>query len=100
MKIQEHKRYQKESQLELTGHADEWEKVSEHVWKNRLCHTVYKNDKGRVFDQHGKLYGGKSGLLYTGVESSVDITFPYKPKTEYLEMKERRPCFDLHNKSN
>ena len=70
----------------LTGNDEEWQEVGSGMWQNRRCSRVFKDQEGRAYDIEGKVFVGKDGVAYTNGDSSVDITFPYTPKTEYVEV--------------
>jgi len=74
----------------LTGEDDEWNDVSEHgggvmKWQNKRCSHVFKDVDGRAYDIEGKIFREPDGSCYPGKGSSVDITFPYTPKREYVD---------------
>lgn len=76
---------------DLTGADDEWNDVSEAsgepCWQNKRCSHVFKDADGRAYDINGKVFRPKDGSgSYTNGESRVYITFPYRPKTEYVEV--------------
>ena len=75
----------------LTGFDDEWDDVSEMsgkiLYQNKRCSHVFKNDK-KAFDVNGKIFIDTEGRHYISNESSVDITFPYTPSSEYIQNQE------------
>jgi hypothetical protein len=73
----------------LTGEDSEWNLVSEidNLYQNRRCSHVFKSN-GKSYDINGKVFVQEDGVSYTSVDSRVDITFPYTPKTEYVKVSE------------
>ena len=82
----------------LTGEDWEWRDVGEMygepVWQNMRCSRVFKNSTG-AYDTDGKVFVEWSydkekddyvKSSYTSAESRVPVTFPYVPKTEYVEI--------------
>jgi hypothetical protein len=72
----------------LTGEDGEWgPSPSGHgPDQNIRCSRVFRNPDGRAFDVSGKVFREPSGACYTGSGSAVDVTFPYTPKTEYVDV--------------
>lgn len=73
----------------LTGEDWEWVEVSEGVFQNKRCSRVFKQAdrfNGQAYDIDGKVFREPGGACYTGSESRVLVTFPYVPKTEYIEV--------------
>lgn len=74
----------------LTGNDDEWVDVSkmsgEPLWQNKRCSHVFKGEDGKAYDTQGKVFCDKSGSCYTCNDSHIFISFPYTPKTEYIEV--------------
>ena len=87
----------------LTGADWEWNDVSdmfdgEKVYQNKRCSRVFKSEDrfdGQAYDVQGKVFiehgygvdGEETTYSYTSGDSHVPITFPYTPKTEYVERK-------------
>jgi len=71
----------------LTGEDNEWEQVSEGVWQNKRCSRVFKEVNGRAYDVNGRVFRKPNGVCYTNSNSRVFITFPYMPKTEYVDVE-------------
>lgn len=69
----------------LTGEDDEWVDV-EHCFQNKRCSHVFKDYNGRTYDIDGKIFCEPDGDCYTNSDSVVDITFPYLPKKEYIDV--------------
>lgn len=81
-----------ESLSPLTGSEDEWDDVSAFsghpLWQNKRCSRVFKKADGTCFDVQGIVFVDKSGVSWTSRESCVPVTFPYTPKTEYVQRGE------------
>lgn len=77
----------------LTGDDDEWSDMSAFsgrpLWQNNRCNRVFKEADGTCFDIQGIVFMDKSGASWTSRESRVPITFPYRPKTEYVQVDEQ-----------
>jgi len=75
----------------LTGEPDEWDEVGPGVFQNRRCSRVFKQaDRfdGQAYDLDGKVFREPSGVCFTSADSLTPITFPYWPKTEYVNVPE------------
>lgn len=68
----------------LTGEDSEWTDIGSGTFQNKRCNHVFK-ENGVAYDIQGKVFRDASGTCYTNRDSRVDITFPYTPKTEYVE---------------
>ena len=73
----------------LTGEDDEWNEVGTGVFQNRRCSHVFK-ENGEAYDSTGRIFREPSGACFTSRDSRVPITFPYTPKTEYVDVPEDR----------
>lgn len=74
----------------LTGADDEWNEVGDGVYQNKRCSRVFKQAdrfNGQAYDIDGRVFREKNGGAYTSSESFVPVTFPYTPKTEYVEVE-------------
>jgi hypothetical protein len=72
----------------LTGEDDEWIEQENGWFQNKRCSRVFKKGKdGQAFDIRGKVFVEPDGVSYTSNDSSVDIGFPYVPKTEYVNVE-------------
>lgn len=69
----------------LTGEDDEWNEVTEGMLQNKRCSHVFKKD-GRAYDSEGRVFRQASGSCFLSRDSFVDITFPYVPKREYVDV--------------
>jgi len=74
----------------LTGEDDEWNDISGHsdnpTWQNARCSHVFKDADGQAYDINGKIFREPDGCCYTSRDSQVNVTFPYAPKTEYVDV--------------
>lgn len=72
----------------LTGADDEWTDIGdmsgEPMWQNNRCSRVFKGADGRAYDIDGRVFQEPDGYGFTGRGSSVFVTFPYTPTTEYV----------------
>lgn len=75
----------------LTGEPDEWNEVGDGVFQNNRCSHVFRQiDRfnGQAYDINGRVFREPSGACFTNSDSFVPITFPYTPKTEYVDVVE------------
>lgn len=76
----------------LTGEEDEWTVVSEGcdddtmVAQNNRYSTVFKRADGTAYDIDAVVFREPDGICFTGKDSRRDITFPYTPSTEYVDV--------------
>lgn len=70
----------------LTGEDDEWNEVGSGMFQNRRCSHVFKED-GEAYDSMGRVFREPDGVCYTSIDSHVPVTFPYTPKTEYVDVE-------------
>ena len=73
----------------LTGEPGEWEEVSEGMWQNKRCGRVFKQaDRfgGQAYDTEGKVFHRTGEGSFVSRDSAVPVTFPYRPKTEHVEV--------------
>ena len=71
----------------LTGEDNEWADVEEGVKQNKRHSAVFK-EGNKSYYLYGKIYRCKDGSCYTDKTSSIDITFPYTPVSEYIDVDE------------
>ena len=88
----------------LTGEDWEWNEAGGDIWQNNRCSQVFKEADGRAYDIEGRIfyewherdaepdepeYPGKRRFKthFTSRDSRVYITFPYTPKSEYVEVQ-------------
>ena len=74
----------------LTGEDWEWNDVSKYmdgkkVYQNKRCSHVFK-ENDQAYDCEGKIFREPDGCCYQSQDSKVDITFPYTPKREYVDV--------------
>jgi hypothetical protein len=76
----------------LTGAEDEWIPIDPAyrtprlAEQNRRCSSVFRRDDGTAFDIKGRMFREPDGTTYLDQRSSVDVTFPYEPATEIVDM--------------
>lgn len=73
----------------LTGEDWEWNEVGPGTFQNKRCSRVFKQaDRfdGQAYDIEGKVFREPNGSCYTSADSRVPVTFPYTPKTEYVDV--------------
>ena len=75
----------------LKGTDDEWIDVADlngsTMWQNKRCSHVFKDESG-AYDIDGRIFRDSNGCCYTNRDSRVYITFPYTPKSEYVDVSE------------
>lgn len=86
----------------LSGAEDEWNDVSgygsEPCWQNNRCSHVFKDSDGRAYDIDGKIFREPNGSCYTSRDSRVYITFPYTPKSEYVDVPYSEATIDEYKR--
>lgn len=78
----------------LTGKDFEWTKVGDDVWQNNRCSHVFKNSE-KAWDIDGIIFrekyvdpnGEVSWGYFTNGNSRVEVTFPYNPVSQYVEVE-------------
>jgi hypothetical protein len=73
----------------LTGSDEEWFDHGGGMFQNKRCGRVFKQAdrfNGQAYDLDGRVFREPSGACYTNRDSMVPITFPYTPKTEYVDV--------------
>jgi hypothetical protein len=73
----------------LTGEDSEWERVEGDMLQNRRCSRVFKDAEG-AFDIEGRIFREPDGCCFTSADSWVPVTFPYTPKSEYVDVPKQR----------
>jgi len=68
----------------LTGKEAEWNEIGDNYYQNNRCARVFKRDDV-AYDSEGRIFRDFTGC-YTNINSRVEITFPYTPKREYIDM--------------
>ena len=74
----------------LTGEDWEWNECGNGIFQNKRCSRVFKQAdrfNGQAYDIEGRVFREPTGACYTGAESRVPVTFPYTPKTEYVDVQ-------------
>lgn len=75
----------------LTGDDTEWTRLEygpDMGWQNNRCSHVFKRDDGTAYDIEGRVFRDPTGTCFTGFESRVEVTFPYTPVREYVDVDE------------
>ena|SRR5690554_3155914 len=73
----------------LTGEEDEWKWIDygdEMKAQNKRCGHVFMRADGTAYDSLGRVFRHPDGACFTSKGSAVDITFPYTPKREYVDV--------------
>lgn len=73
----------------LTGEDDEWTELDygdDMKAQNNRCGHVYRRADGTAYDSTGRVFRYPDGGCFTGRGSRVDITFPYTPTREYVDV--------------
>lgn len=71
----------------LTGDEDEWVVLDydDHMYaQNKRCFRVFQRRDGTAYDTEGRVHRYPDGVTYVG--PNVDVTFPYTPKTEVVDV--------------
>jgi len=68
----------------LTGKKDEWMEVTDGLWQNKRCSSVFKDDKGKAWDIDAVYFENQHGVCYTNKRSHAmgKVKFPYTPPTK------------------
>lgn len=74
----------------LTGEEHEWGEpcYDDGTQQNIRCSHVFRRADGTAYDIDGKVFREPSGACYTNRDSHIDVTFPYTPTTEYVDVPE------------
>lgn len=77
----------------LTGEDSEWVEVGTEedggpLYQNKRCSSVFKGADGKAYNVEGRVFVDKNGAGFTNSNSRVWITFPYRPKTEYVDVNQ------------
>lgn len=73
----------------LTGEDDEWVEVDfgpDMKWQNKRCGHVFKNADGTAYDSEARIFRDPDGCCFTSRDSRVEVTFPYTPAREYVDV--------------
>lgn len=68
----------------LTGEPGEWVEVASGTLQNKRCSHVFK-EAGQAYDIDWRIFRDANGC-YTNRDSRVNVTFPYTPKREYVDV--------------
>ncbi len=77
----------------LTGEDDEWTTLGygdATLAQNKRCPSVFKRADGTAYHSDAVVFREPSGACFTSKDSARDISFPYSPKTEYVDVPESR----------
>lgn len=81
----------------LTGEDSEWNHIHkdmysgdyDDLYQNNRCSHVFKevtNGKEYVYDSEAIIFKDKDGTCFTSADSRREITFPYRPVKEYVDV--------------
>lgn len=71
----------------LTGEDDEWMDVDgQGLYQNKRYPSVFKNKERGAYNIEGRVFRNRDGIAYTSKDSWVDITFPYTPTKEIVDV--------------
>ena len=73
----------------LQGTEDEWSDLIDSYdgsRQNKRCSRVFMSKDGQGYDIRGKIFREPDGVCYTSKDSTVPVTFPYTPKTKYIDV--------------
>ena len=75
----------------LTGEDAEWTELgydADMAAQNKRCSHVFRRADGTAYDSSARVFREPSGCCFTNGDSRVDITFPYSPSVEYVDVPE------------
>lgn len=61
----------------LTGADDEWMDITDGLYQNRRCFSIFKEDGGSAYNNEGKVFEDSTGAHYTSRDSRVPVEFPW-----------------------
>lgn len=73
----------------LAGTPDEWTVLdySDDMYaQNKRCSHVFQRADGSAYDSRGRVFREADGWTSTRRGSRVEITFPYTPSVEYVDV--------------
>jgi len=75
--------------MPLTGHDDEWGEDFDGngTLQNNRCSHVFKRADGSAYDMNAVIFRDEDGCTFTSFDSRRDVTFPYSPKSETVDVK-------------
>lgn len=73
----------------LTGDDSEWGEPYDNsgMQQNKRCSHVFREKDGRAYDIDAVVFKEPNGCCYTGKGSRKYITFPYTPRTQYVDSR-------------
>lgn len=79
----------------LTGKDTEWGEPFDEkgTVQNNRCSHVFKDPNGQAYDIDGKIFREPNGMCYTSGNSRVNVTFPYYPKSKYVDVPATNPQY-------
>ena len=75
----------------LTGEESEWAHLGysdEMAAQNKRCSRVFRRADGTAYDSEGRVFREPDGSCFTNSDSLIDVTFPYTPTREYVDVPE------------
>lgn len=73
----------------LTGEDSEWIELDygpDMAAQNKRCSHVFKRADGTAYDIDGRIFREPDGTCFTNGSSRVEVTFPYHPTHEYVDV--------------
>lgn len=71
----------------LNGNKSEWEQIENGTFQNKRCSHVFKDAEDVIaYDTRGKIFVEPDGVRFASRDSIVEITFPYIPNIEYVQV--------------
>lgn len=70
----------------LTGEDWEWLEVSEGIYQNIRCGSVFKDEENGAYSIDGIIFREPDGCCHTSGKSRVPVTFPYTPISLYQDI--------------
>lgn len=74
----------------LTGDNDEWVSLDygeDMAAQNKRCPHVFRRADGSAYDSNAVVFREPDGTCFTSANSRRDITFPYRPEVEYVDVE-------------
>lgn len=85
----------------LTGEPEEWMEPFEEALQNRRASHVFKDPArfgGQAYDINAVVFREPDGGCFTGRGSGQPVTFPYTPRTVYVDVDEEGNPLDGWNR--
>lgn len=73
----------------LTGDEDEWcalDYEPDMAAQNKRCSHVFRRSDGTAYDIEAVIFRDSDGACFTSGDSRRDISFPYRPAREYVDV--------------